>query len=115
MTIEELIAVAHANAVAHGWWDEDREPGTILMLIVSELAEALEELRDGHPLQEIRFGPDGKQPAAGAGDHVEAGVQRGATLQARQGAVTRPPIFALDNLPDTWYTHIRRYTVTEEQ
>ena len=60
MTIEELIAVAHANAVAHGWWDEDREPGTILMLIVSELAEALEELRDGHPLQEIRFGPDGK-------------------------------------------------------
>lgn len=60
MTIEELIAVAHANAVAHGWWDEDREPGTILMLIVSELAEALEELRQGQTLQAIRYGPDGK-------------------------------------------------------
>lgn len=60
MTIEELIAVAHANAVAHGWWDEDREPGTILMLIVSELAEALEELRNDTHMQAIYYAADGK-------------------------------------------------------
>ena len=60
MTIEELIAKAHSNAVAHGWWDEEREAGTTLMLIVSELAEALEELRNGENMQAIRFGPDGK-------------------------------------------------------
>jgi len=51
---------AHMTAKRKGWWDEPSEPGTKLMLIVSELAEALEELRDGHRLQEIRFGPDGK-------------------------------------------------------
>jgi len=51
---------AHMTAKRKGWWDEPSEPGTKLMLIVSELAEALEELRDGHTVQEIRFGPDGK-------------------------------------------------------
>lgn len=60
MTIEELIEEAHTNAIAHGWWDEEREAGTTLMLVVSELAEALEELRNGKAMPAIRFGPDGK-------------------------------------------------------
>ena len=34
----------HANAVAHGWWDEPREDGTLIALIMSEAAEALESL-----------------------------------------------------------------------
>ena len=38
----------HDNAVAHGWWEEPREDGTIIALIMSEAAEALEALRKGN-------------------------------------------------------------------
>ncbi len=47
MYISDLIRVAHANAVGNGFWDEEREIGTLLMLIVSELGEALEADRNG--------------------------------------------------------------------
>lgn len=40
----------HANAVDHGWWDEDRSFGEIVALCHSELSEALEEYRDEKPL-----------------------------------------------------------------
>ena len=46
----------HDNARAHGWWDESREDGTLIALIMSEAAEALEALRKGNP-------PDDKIPA----------------------------------------------------
>lgn len=42
MTITSFVAEAHANAVKKGFWDDNRELGTTLMLIVSELGEALE-------------------------------------------------------------------------
>jgi NTP pyrophosphatase (non-canonical NTP hydrolase) len=45
MTIEELIKTAHDNAKASGWWDEKRNTGELLMLIVSECGEALEAHR----------------------------------------------------------------------
>ena len=35
----------HDNAAVHGWWDESREDGTLIALIMSEAAEALEALR----------------------------------------------------------------------
>ncbi len=38
----------HANARAHGWWDESREDGTLIALMHSELSEALEALRKGN-------------------------------------------------------------------
>lgn len=38
----------HDNAVAHGWWEEQREDGTLIALIMSEAAEALEALRKGN-------------------------------------------------------------------
>ena len=38
----------HANAVDHGWWEEPREDGTLIALIMSEAAEALEALRKGN-------------------------------------------------------------------
>lgn len=47
MTINELIQVAHADAKAKGWWDEPRNTGELLMLIVSECGEALEAHRNG--------------------------------------------------------------------
>ena len=45
--IRTMQHAVHENAKAHGWWDEPREDGTVMMLIVSELSELLEELRVG--------------------------------------------------------------------
>lgn len=47
MHIVDLIRFAHTNAREKGFWDEEREIGTLLMLIVSELGEALEAHRKG--------------------------------------------------------------------
>ena len=40
--LNELAKQFHEKAKAKGFWDEPRETGTLLMLIVSELSEALE-------------------------------------------------------------------------
>lgn len=36
-------------AKSKGWWDNDRNNGELLMLIVSEIAEAMEGMRHGNP------------------------------------------------------------------
>lgn len=46
MNINELIERAHSQAKAMGWWDEKRNAGELLMLIVSECGEALEAHRN---------------------------------------------------------------------
>lgn len=40
--LNELAKQFHEKAKAKGFWDEPRETGTLLMLMVSELSEALE-------------------------------------------------------------------------
>jgi hypothetical protein len=50
--MESLQAYAetiHAQATKSGFWEDDRNFGEMLMLATSELAEALEEHRDGKP------------------------------------------------------------------
>ena len=47
MNINDLIKEAHENAVAHGWWEEERPFPEIIALIHSEVSEALEEYRAG--------------------------------------------------------------------
>lgn len=51
-SINELSAEIHQSNVDAGWWDNPREKGTLLMLIVSEVAEAMEgerkDLMDDH-------------------------------------------------------------------
>ena len=45
---ERIQRGVHQNAVDHGWWEEPREDGTLIALIMSEAAEALEALRKGN-------------------------------------------------------------------
>ena len=72
VSLNEWASVIHENAVAHGWWaqgvcdggdfridgDVDRPLPEILMLCVCELAESMEEYRNGKPL--IYEGDNGK-------------------------------------------------------
>ena len=44
-TLQELTKLCHKTAVAKGFWDEKRNIGEALMLIVTELAEAMEAYR----------------------------------------------------------------------
>ena len=51
MTLNEYRDKIHENAVAHGWWDEERSFGDIVALCHSDLSEALEEYRSGRPME----------------------------------------------------------------
>jgi len=44
-TLNELCRYCHAIAVEKGFWDKERNIGEALMLIVTELAEAMEAYR----------------------------------------------------------------------
>ena len=59
MTINELCKSTHQNAKDKGFWDKERNIGELLMLINSELAEALEAHRKdrwtkGYDIQMMR-------------------------------------------------------------
>ena len=55
MNINDLIKEAHENAVAHGFWEEERPFAELIALMHSDLSEALEEYRDGRGLNEIYY------------------------------------------------------------
>jgi hypothetical protein len=42
MHLNEISKQIHENAKAKGFWDKDRNHGEMLMLIVSEVSEAME-------------------------------------------------------------------------
>ena len=46
-SLNELSEICHGIAVEKGFWDEERNIGEALMLIVTELAEAMEDINRG--------------------------------------------------------------------
>ena len=60
--LNQLSKKFHEKAKLKGFWDEKRETGTLLMLMVSELSEALEADRKGQyaKIDDAEFIIDGK-------------------------------------------------------
>lgn len=61
-SIKDWQVRIHNTATQHGWWDGTEEPGDLfqamgwkLLLMVSEIAEAGEELRDRHTYTEVYY------------------------------------------------------------
>jgi len=52
MKITDWQTDVHKTAREHGWWDRPRSTGEVLMLMVTELAEAMEAYRVGNPPSE---------------------------------------------------------------
>ena len=48
-SLNTIVDSVHANAKVHGFWEKEREFGTLLMLIVTELSESFEEYRMNKP------------------------------------------------------------------
>ena len=44
--LNSLATQAHENAVKHGWWEKERNNQHHLMLVIAEIAEAVESDRD---------------------------------------------------------------------
>lgn len=60
ITLNYLIERSFQTAVSKGFHDEPLDPGDAILLMISELTEAFEELRDGHTVNEVYSGKGGK-------------------------------------------------------
>ncbi|MFC9709481.1 hypothetical protein ACFTRD_15185 [Paenibacillus sp. NPDC056933] len=58
--IQDLQTEIHDNAIKQGWWEENREFGTLIALCHSELSEALEEVRKGRLINESYYSENNK-------------------------------------------------------
>jgi len=68
LTIEKLVQQSHGTAVKKGWWgpdgNDERNIGELLMLVNTELAEAMEDYREHGMagLSHLTFSPDKRKP-----------------------------------------------------
>lgn len=60
MHLNDIAHLAHENAKLKGWWDDERNVPELLALVHSEVSEALEDYRDGRPLNEVLINREGK-------------------------------------------------------
>ena len=84
MKINELVETVHGMAKDKGWYEKDRSPLEAHMLMVSELAEATEEVRKDLPPLYVRSGEnlvtdmavfDGRKPEGEAIELVDAVIR----------------------------------------
>jgi NTP pyrophosphatase (non-canonical NTP hydrolase) len=60
LSLNALRDAAYENAKAHGFHEVKRTVGDAIMLIVTEAGEAFEAYREGAPVNEMRYEPNGK-------------------------------------------------------
>lgn len=62
MDLKTTAVRIHKTAIKHGWWDDDnpRSFGDVMMMIVTECAEAVEHYRNGQELDKVWFEANGK-------------------------------------------------------
>lgn len=60
--LNKMRDVCHKISREHGWYDNKRSIGDFIVLMHSELSEALEEHRNGHAPNEVYFANDGQKP-----------------------------------------------------
>jgi len=60
LDINKLAHECHETAVEKGWWvdGQERDFNELVCLLHSEVSEAFEEYRSGHPLNEIYYSED---------------------------------------------------------
>lgn len=63
MRINDIQKEIHQVNVDNGWWEEERNTGEILMLVTTEIAEAMEEYRNKKPV--LYFDEKGKPEGYG--------------------------------------------------
>lgn len=59
-SIKQLCEEAYENASAKGWHNGQRSIGELIVLMHSELSEALEDTRNGHGFNDVWYEEDGK-------------------------------------------------------
>ena len=87
LTIYGLVNDAHKMAVEHGFWTSFKDTSKIpekLMLVVSELSEALEEYRAGGSISDVRL-EDGTKKPIGFATEIADAVIRLADLAGEYG------------------------------
>ncbi|RJR10612.1 hypothetical protein C4588_02980 [Candidatus Parcubacteria bacterium] len=71
MNLKTILKMAHEVAISKGWWDPPKSFGEQIALFHSELSEALEEFRNGHPIREIYYSFDSEGSKKPEGVSVE--------------------------------------------
>lgn len=63
-SISDWVRQSHITAKSKGWWDEAQSPEKEfpekMLLVISEISEAVEEFRNGHALDEVYTAENGK-------------------------------------------------------